>query len=195
MAYAKRCREEGFSAATGALVILIAWTLVYLRLILEVITVAPSFRLIILPLFILFGVSALATLWVWRRAPRDSGGMPPQTNPTELKTAISFAVLYAIILLAVAAAEEQLGRYGLGLVAFISGMTDMDAVTLSAARLVETGSLEDTEAWPVIIIACMSNLVFKTVIAGVAGGKRLLQPIILPLCASLATGLGLILFW
>ncbi len=67
--------------------------------------------------------------------------MPIQENPTELKAALWFGLLFAIVLLAVAAAKERLGQGGLYFVAGLSGLTDMDAISLSTAQLVNSGTL------------------------------------------------------
>ena len=60
---------------------------------------------------------------------------PEPANPAELKSALLFGVLYAAVLLAVAFARDRFGTAGLYTVAVLSGLTDVDAITLSTARL------------------------------------------------------------
>jgi uncharacterized membrane protein (DUF4010 family) len=80
------------------------------------------------------GCAALAA-WSYRQ---DNHGPPAEhENPAELKFALLFVILYAVILLAAAAAREWFGTRGLYVVAALSGLTDMDAITLSTAQLVE----------------------------------------------------------
>jgi uncharacterized membrane protein (DUF4010 family) len=63
-------------------------------------------------------------------------------------------------------------------IAALSGLTDMDAITLSTARLVQAGAenngLSATDGWRLIVIAAMSNLTFKVGLVAVSGSRRLL---------------------
>lgn len=62
--------------------------------------------------------------------------MPSQGNPSELKSAVLFGVLYGVVLISVAASKEYLPHAGLYVIAALSGLADLDAITLSTARLV-----------------------------------------------------------
>lgn len=189
-----KASKGGSAVSQNALIIVIAWTTVYPRLFLEIGVAAPAFRAAWLPLIVLFAASACSALWVWRSTSRHGKGMPLQDNPTELKTALTFGFLYSVILLAVAFSKEHLGTSGLGLVAALSGITDMDAITLSTARMVESGKLTPAEGWPLIVIAAMSNTLFKGVLVGVVGGKVLLRAIAMPLVVSLGVAIALLAF-
>lgn len=186
--------KAGSAVSQNALIIVIAWTTVYLRLLLEIGAAAPAFRAAWLPLGAIFLASAGSTIWVWRSSSNFQKGMPLQDNPTELKTALTFGLLYSLILFSVAFAKEYLGKSGLGLVAAISGITDMDAITLSTSRLVQSGKLPQVDGWPIIVIAAMSNTVFKAALVRVVGGKALFRAIALPLGAALCVGVGFLLF-
>ena len=136
----------------------------------------------------LMGVAAVC-LWRWRSVPVE---FPENTNPTELRAALVFAALYAGVLLAVAASREHLGGAGLMGVAVVSGLTDMDAITLSSAQLVNTGRLSAAEAGRTVLLAGLSNLVFKGLLAAFLG-HRLLSRHLLPwLGAGLAGGVALL---
>ena len=108
--------------------------------------------------------------------------MPGQANPTQLKSAVFFGGMYALVLLALAATEKYVGGEGLYVVAGLSGLTDMDAITLSTARLARDGDpVLLANGWRVIVVAGLANLVFKTGIVGIMGNRRLLHPNPLPL--------------
>lgn len=190
--YAKQTGKGGERAR--ALVILIAWSVLYVRVAFEVAAVAPDFRELWTPLGILVGVSLAMTGWLWWRADHAKHGMPAQGNPSELKTALTFAVLYSVVLLAVAFAKENHGEGGLRVVAMISGFTDVDAITLSTSKLVHAGRLSPGEAWPVIIIAILSNVFAKGMIALYLGGRALFVAILPSWGATLLAGLGLLFF-
>jgi uncharacterized membrane protein (DUF4010 family) len=116
-------------------------------------------------------------------------------NPSELKPAIAFAAMYAVILLAVAAAEEYLGGAGLYAAAFISGLTDIDAITLSTSNLVAGARLEADTGWRLILVAAMSNLLFKTAMVATLGSRQMLRRIGGLVGIALVAGVGLLLFW
>ncbi len=67
-----------------------------------------------------------------------------------------------------------MGGGALYLIASLSGVADMDAITLSTARLVERGSLEASQGWRLVVVAIMTNMVFKTVVVWVVGARALL---------------------
>jgi uncharacterized membrane protein (DUF4010 family) len=102
-------------------------------------------------------------------------------------------VLYAAILLAVAFARHRFGTVGLYIVAGLSGLTDMDAITLSTSRLVHAARLDAETGWRAILLASLSNLVFKGGIVATLGSRALLGRVAILFGAVLLGG-GLI-FW
>lgn len=195
MTYARRSKDTDATVPQNALLILIAWTVLYVRVFLEIMAAAPQFQDAFAPIGIMFLASVLSAAWLWRGSDKSHRGMPQQNNPTELRTALLFGLLYSGILLAAAFSKEYFGSKGLTVVAILSGVTDVDAITLSTARLVETGKLLPKDGWSVIIAAIMSNLFFKGVLAGTLGGKRLFKTIFFSWVTTLAVGLILILAW
>jgi uncharacterized membrane protein (DUF4010 family) len=121
--------------------------------------------------------------------------MPVQGNPANLRTAITFGGVYAVIYLAVAAAKDEFGIRGLYTVAVLSGLTDMDAITLSTAQLVNQGRLETATGWQLILIASLSNLVFKASLVAVLGSRALLHHVLLPFGAALLAGAAILWLW
>lgn len=118
--------------------------------------------------------------------------MPMQENPTQLKPALVFGLAYAAVLFALAAAKYQFGNQGLYLVAGLSGLTEMDAITLSTARLslVDAGVLAD--GWRLIVVAAMANMVSKACLAGLLGGWRLAVRMALLFGVPLAGGAAML---
>src|SRR5437660_12745588 len=100
--------------------------------------------------------------------------MPAHRKPTELTSALSFGLLYALALLAVAAGKEYLGSGGLYVVALLSGLTAMDAITLPTARFVDTGRLPAGNAWRLILVALLANVLLKADSGGIS--TRVSQP-------------------
>jgi len=169
---------------------------VYGRVLVEIAAVAPhQFKQIAPPVMIVMGVGALVSLAVWMMNRRVQAEMPEQNNPAELKAALIFGAMYAVVLVAVAAGQHYFSDRGLYLVAAISGLTDMDAITLSASRLAAEESVTPNTAWRAILIGTIANLVFKSGIVAVLGGRRLLMRIVVIFAIHAATALTLLMLW
>src|SRR5262245_18091256 len=94
-----------------------------------------------------------------------------------------------------AAAKEHFGQRGLYTVAILSGLTDMDAITLSTAQLVTSARLDANHGVRVIVLPSLANLAFKFIIV-VALGPRLLLSRIVPLFGLvLLVGASILLLW
>jgi len=178
---ARQARSASDLAPAAALVILLASCVTYLRVLVEVGVVGrsflPSVSVAMLPPL---GAMILASFVVWLRARRERIEAPEPKNPTQFTSALAFGALYAVVLFAVAFAKERLGQSGVYGVAIFSGLTDMDALTLSTAELVVSPRSEGGEAGldavagsRVILVGTMANLVFKGAVVAVLGGRRL----------------------
>ena len=194
VSYARRTKETPEASRLAALVILIASTVVFGRVLVEMAAVAPGRLLRMgMPIGAMLGVLTAVSLLAWLLG-RDRDAEPPEPgNPAELKSALVFGALYAAVLLAVAFARDRFGTAGLYTVAVISGLTDVDAITLSTSRLVAGGGLDPGTGWRAILLASLSNLVFKAGIVAVLGSRALLGRIALLFGLALAGG-GLILW-
>ena len=91
---------------------------------------------------------------------------------------MTFAGIYAVISFVVAAVQSEFGVEALYPVAVIAGLTDVDAITLSSSQLVSQGRLDADTAWRLILVASLSNLVFKGGMVAVIGGRALLKHVV-----------------
>ena len=199
VSYARSSRSNPTSTRVAAIVIMIASTVVFVRVLIEIAVVAPEFLVFAAPpVVILMLLTMLPALLVWYRVRRHSGQLPEQENPTQLKSAVVFGLMYALVLLALAAAREYeyFDGGGLYLVAAISGLTDMDAITLSTARMVSDETpLPPRVGWQLIIVAALANLFFKAALIGGLGNRRLLRQIAMLFAVPLVGGVVLLLVW
>jgi uncharacterized membrane protein (DUF4010 family) len=194
--YARRAKGNRTLAPQVALVVMIASTVVYGRIFIEVAVAAPSVLPAMAPPLLIIALANVAICGVALLTLRGHAGeLPVQDNPTELRTALIFAALYGVIIFAVAAAGDAYGDSGLYGVALISGLTDVDALTLSTANLVEAGRLDAGPGWRAIVLASLSNLAFKAVLAGVLGGRALLLRLAPLFAASIAAGVAVLQLW
>lgn len=191
-----RHTKEGGPILVSVFVITAASCVVFVRVLVEI--GATSQTLLphaIGPMCVMLGVSAACAGVVWMRVRREPAEAPEANNPVELKPAMIFAGLYALVLLAVAWSREVMGEQGIYVVAAISGLTDMDAITLSSSRMVESGGLEPQAAWRAIVIASISNMAFKLGMVGVIAGGRLFRPMAVVFGVVSAAGAVLLVVW
>jgi uncharacterized membrane protein (DUF4010 family) len=196
MVFARHARDRVELLRTATLVVLLANLVVMVRLWLVSAVVAPQ---LMLPLAIVVG-SGLAgglavTLWGWRRlGAQGELPMPEVKNPTEIRTALTFGLLYAAVLFLSALLQDVAGSKGLYLVALASGLTDVDAITLSSLRLYNLETLAATQTVTAIALAVLSNLAFKTGLVIVIGGGALARHVV-PGMLAIAAGIGTALYF
>ncbi|RTL49456.1 MAG: MgtC/SapB family protein [Rhodocyclaceae bacterium] len=194
LVFARHARKDESLTRTATLVILLANLMVLLRLALVSAVIAPRLIPHIAP--VLGGGLALGlgvSLWGWRQlGTQQHLPMPEVTNPTELRTALSFGLLYAVVLFLSAWLQDLAGSKGLYLISLASGLTDVDAITLSTLHLFNISTLVEGPAVTAIILAVLSNLVFKTGVVLSVGGGRLGRSV-LPGFAAIALGLVAVL--
>lgn len=196
VSYARRTVGAPEGSRLAAVVIMMASSVVFLRVLLEIAVVAPSLlRDAALQILIMFFLFVLLSAGLWFSGRREKSELPPQQNPSELKAALFFGALYAIVLLAVSAAKDQFGDRGLYIVAAISGLTDVDAITLSTSQMVNAGRLSNDDGWRVIVVAIMSNLFFKGVTVAALGHRRLLATIGWYYGAAMVGGILVLALW
>jgi uncharacterized membrane protein (DUF4010 family) len=183
-------------SALAAIVIMIASTVVFGRVLAEVFLVAPNIVRDVIPplaiMMLLMAVISAALLWF---RDSESEDVPLDDDPSELKAAIIFGLLYAGVLYAVAVVKEHFDDEALYVVAALSGLTDMDAITLSTAQMIKKDRLDVDTGWRMILIGSMSNLVFKAAAIGFLGSRQLLLRIVVAFGISFVGGLLLLFFW
>ncbi len=194
--YSRRTLAQPELAGAAALQIMIASTVVVVRVIAEVAIAAPR-RLTVtvgplVAMLLAMAVIAAASFWISRKRLAIPLEREP---PSDLKGPLLFGALYALVLIGVAWAKDQWGSRGLYAVAAISGLTDVDAITLSTARLLQANQVDVSTGWRVILVGAMANLVFKGVVAGALGTKRLLARVAVLFGLSLLCGAALLAFW
>ena len=196
VSYARRSREAPQSSALAALVIMIASTVAFVRVLVVIAVAAPrQFVGLALPLGTMLGFLILIALALFFRTRREGGQLPIHGNPSELKPAIIFALLYGLVLLGVGAGQAHFGKEGLYLVSILSGLTDMDAITLSTIQMVKEEMIDAFMGWRMILIAALSNFVFKGATVVVLGDEKLRARIAVVFGVALAMGLAILVLW
>jgi uncharacterized membrane protein (DUF4010 family) len=199
VSFSRQSKLSKSDCRTAAIVILLASTVVYVRVMLEMAAVAPSLLQVAagpITVLLLIGLAAVAIFSRWSQKAGEK--LPEPTNPSELKSALFFAILYGFVLFMVALTTDKFGQFGnrgLYLVAFISGLTDVDAITLSTAQLVRLDRLPVSEAWRLVVAAVLSNLFFKLGTVLFLGARLLKVQLSIILTMTIIVGLLLLKFW
>lgn len=178
-------------APTAAAGIIIAGAVAFLRILVLVAIFQPELIApLALPMGVMAGTGLLGAALIHvlsdaaRETPDEIDGF---SNPLGLQTAVSFGVLLAIVLLGVHYLENWLGTRGVYVAAALSGLTDVDALTISVSRLVG-GDLTAAKGTIAIFIAASVNTAVKAGISFVVGGSRLGLRVIVCNAAIIAAG-------
>ncbi|NJD32711.1 MAG: MgtC/SapB family protein [Gammaproteobacteria bacterium] len=190
LAFARQSRDAAYASAGAALAsgILLAWTVMFVRVLVMVLVVN---RALLPPLAVPFAAMAVVTLAIaWllggRRGTRSQTEGVPLKNPFSLTAAAKFAAFFALVLLVVKIVQAYAPDRGVYVVAALAGTTDVDAITLSMAQYAKTGVA--AIAVKAITIATLTNTVVKTAMVSALASSSLKKPIVLASVAVLATG-------
>jgi uncharacterized membrane protein (DUF4010 family) len=174
-AYARHARDATHTPSAALTVILLA-------------NVAKLLRVLLLPAL---AATVPALWWHFRRAGGESGEASDRLqNPTQLGAALLFGAFYALVLLAAAWLSDVVGSGGLFVLSFVSGLTDVDAITLSSARLAEQGNISLPASVTAITLAVGANMLFKAGVSFVVGGRAVGRLVALAFAWPLAAMIG-----
>lgn len=190
LAYARQAHEAPNLERFAATIIVLANLSVLARLGLVGLFVAPALAR---PLLTVMGSGLAAGLIVaglqWRNE-HEISSAPEIKNPTELKTAFAFGLLYSVVLFCSAWLNDIAGTGGIYLVALATGLTDVDAIVLSSLRLFNQSRLAFDATLIAVTLAASANTVFKLGLLLSIGGWRFAKRCIPTLLAALIGMLG-----
>ncbi|MFA9402748.1 MAG: MgtC/SapB family protein [Anaerolineales bacterium] len=177
LSFAGRSKTNAGLSTVLAQGILLASCVMFPRVLIEVAVVNPALvRQVVVPLATML-IAGVIAVYILRRRGRaeekaDHGGVE-LSNPLRLKTAITFGLVFAVVLVAVEAANEYFGSAGVYIASILAGITDVDSITLSVSNLSLKGLLDPRVAAIAIILATIMNTIAKAVMAMVLGTPRL----------------------
>jgi hypothetical protein len=179
-----------------ALVLALSSTVVLPRVLLLAALVAPGVLVGLAPpllamLAVLLALSAVTYLLTRS----ELAAVELDHAPSDLRAAVAFGLLYAAVLLGVAAARHWLREGGLYAVAALSGLTDVDAIALATVQLVRVGRVEVEIGWRLVLVGVMANLVFKGAAAIALGHPQIRRWVLALFGTALVGGAGLLLIW
>ncbi|MFD2200727.1 MgtC/SapB family protein [Shivajiella indica] len=147
------CATAILAASSIMIIRVLIWTYIFNRVL---------FHEIYIAILIIFLIGMAVTLYFYFKESNQklTTSNIPLGKPLDLQGAFSFGVIFAIILLVVSYANDQLGDKGIILSSGIAGLTDIDAITITVSKL--TGvSLGLPLAANAVIVATISNTLVK----------------------------------
>lgn len=132
------------------------------------------------------GVAALV-FWLGRSKNDAPSGVQVE-NPLALGLALRFGAFLTLVAVLTQLAKDAFGDSGILTLAALSGLLDVNAITLSVARM-DGGSGWASIAASAVLVAILSNAVFKTLVCGVNGTLGLALRVGLPLVAAASAAL------
>ncbi|MEX1010134.1 MAG: MgtC/SapB family protein [Chthoniobacterales bacterium] len=186
LAMSRQSRAWPETGRLCALAVVLACTVMLARVAVLVGVVSPAVLARLAPWLALVALPGLVfTVWSWRhfspQEPAAGAAAHEVRNPLNLRIAIQFAVLYAVIVLLVRWSDDQFGGAGVYWASFFSGLTDLDAISLSLSQLHRAGHLIANEAARAVLIAAGANSLLKAALAISLGGEAMRRPILLVL--------------
>jgi len=175
LGFSRMSRSEEVLRPVLAAGILAASAVMYPRVLVEASVIAPDLaELLVVPLAILFGVVAVVAVVWWIRASRrrSEEADVELSNPLTLAAALQFGALYAAVVFFSKMLLDQVSASSLNIVGAVSGINDVDAITLSTANLVADG-LDPAAGARAVMLAVIVNTVVKAGVVAALGTRRL----------------------
>ena len=192
LTFSRKSRESNSAASSFyyAMGIISACTIMFPRVLFEVFIVNQELaKQLWVPIAVLTATGFGAAWLIFKlKKGKDGPEKIVLKNPLDLSTAIKFALLYASIQWLVAYFGETYGDKGTYFAGAISGITDVDAITLSMAKMATDPSFTQLSI-NTILIAALSNTLVKFIIVLVLGSFELKKTALIGFSAIFASGL------
>ncbi len=161
--YSRRSKAEPGKERTQSAAVVLASSIMFPRVLFWLYLLNKELlREMALPVIILGLAGGAMAWWLLKKENADQRASEERSmkNPLNLGDALTFGVLYAGILLLVAYARDNLGEEGVYIASGISGLADIDAITISMSKL--TGKeMVAFVTHNAIILAALANTLVK----------------------------------
>lgn len=172
LALARLAREHPSSSGLLSAGILVASVVMMLRTGAIALALNGAFLAPLIPaLLTAAAVLSIGAAVLWFRNAQQETPDLQIANPLAIGTAIKLAALLAAVMMAAELVRRAFGQVGVLVVAALSGVADVDAVTISMAR-VAGGDVDPNTAARAIMIAIVVNTISKTIMAGSVGNRK-----------------------
>lgn len=180
--------QEGISPLLASGILLSCGTM-FPRLLIVLSVLNPQLVSLLWPIvFVMMIALYLPAWWIWRRSEVEKIEQSnKQTNPLALQSALFFGVVLAIIMLLSHALSDWFGSAGILVLSAVSGITDVDAISLTLGRQ-STQSLAIEVAVLGIFIAASVNTIVKMGMVLMIGARQLWAKVVPPMLSAVCLG-------
>jgi len=172
--------------------VLIASAIMFIRVLIEVSIVhIELLSALWIPMLVMFLVMLLGMFWLWlpfRDERDDDKQILEMNNPFQISTALKYGLLLALVLLLAEFMKESFGEEGIYVLSLVSGLMDVDAITLSLAKMAGEEMSHDV-ATKGIVLASIANTLVKGAIFAFLTQIKTNVKLILVMVATGAAGL------
>ncbi len=192
---ASRVKESEFIMRAAVFATVVASSMMFLRILFEVLVINPDLvSLLMVPMLSMGILGIVLGVLAWKTTKvKEVGEEIKFKNPFSLRPALIFGALFLIILFMSKIADIYFGSSGIYAASIISGVADVDAITISMALLAKN-TISQNVAVTAITMAAISNTIMKFGIALFIGTRRFGQIIGVIFAAIIATGLIAVFF-
>ena len=171
LAFSKRSQEMPELSGGLAMGIILASSIMFVRQWIIMFIIYPKISYS----FFLFGITmfAVGVSFVLKKPKSRTTIDVEFSNPYDIIHALMFGVFYTFILVLSKFAHIYLGSKGMYILGFVSGLADVDPLTISMAQLSKTGVITLNVALVSIIISSITNTLIKAVYAHIFGHSKL----------------------
>lgn len=178
-------RHRGKSLFIGG--ILVAAIIMFGRVVVEVALVNRDLlRVLWLPFAFMTGALSFGVLWLWLRQRKEVSEQSHEyQNPLQLTMALKFGALLTLILLLSEAMQSWFGDQGIYVLAIISGLMDVDAITLSLSKMANNNLSHQVAAVGIVLASAVNTLVKGLIFTFVVGFRQSIWLLIFLLGATI----------
>lgn len=173
--------------------VLIASSVMFARVLIEVSVVNSSLlKSMWLPIAAMALITASSGFWMWKTASKKEFKDEIEIkNPLDLKTALKFGLILVVVLFLSEWLSEVFGDQGLLMLAVLSGLTDVDAITLSYSQMAKENTSAEVAVKGIVLASISNTLVKAGIFAFYVGIKKSTQLIVFIAIAA-AVGAGVL---
>lgn len=196
LSFARRTKKEPAIASQGAFVVMMASSVLWVRvLVLMGVTNIALLNAALWPFAVMLAVSLAVSFVLLARAGKDGMHDSPTRNPTDLREGLVFAAIFAVVLVGLEYFGKTFGDRGVYAMSALSGLTDMDAATLSMSEQTRDQKMAAGTAWRAVLLAGLANTVFKGVLAVSLGDAKFRKLVVVGFGVVVLVGVGVLVVW
>lgn len=193
-AMAGRVKESESVLKAAVFASVVASSMMFFRILFEVMVINPGLLRLLLPPLFTMGILGISLGLTLLRTPHENVKSEVKLkNPFSLRPAFIFGALFMIILFISKAANNYMGNMGVYAAGIVSGVADVDAITVSMALLSKNNMISSYTAITTITLASISNTLVKLGIAFLLGTKNFGKKIGMVFASMIFVGLLIII--